>query len=119
MPALKFILSQKTSLSPLYKMTHPEQAKMYKEILTFDGGIGFASADEITVQKKDGTVFRSPLRYYESDFLTETYIGRFPNGEEFRFLFASQTNPMAAIDPMVTFGSMSTSGWAIHFKVRP
>lgn len=108
-------LYQKT-ISPMYKITHPTQKKMFDEVLTFDGGMAFASADELTVQKPDGTVFRTPLRHYESDFMTETYIGKL-NGEEFRFLFASPNNPMARIHPMVSFASVSTSGWAIHFNV--
>lgn len=116
MPALRMSLYQKT-ISPMYKITHPAQKKMFDEILTFDGGMAFASADELTVQKPDGTVFRTPLKFYERDFMTETYIGKL-NGEEFRFLFASETNPMARMNPMVSFASVSTSGWAIHFNVR-
>ena len=58
----------------MYKVTNPKQYKLYKEVLTFDGGMSFASADELVVKKKDGTTFRSSLRHYESDFLTETYL---------------------------------------------
>ena len=79
----------------------------------------FASEDELTVRKTDGTTFRTALRHYESDFLTETYVGRLSNGEQFRFIFASENNPLAQMDPMVTFGSMSTSGWAVHYRVKP
>ena len=101
-----------------YNVTHPKQYQMYKEVLSFNGGFSFASADEVIVKKKDGTTFRSPLRHYESDFLTETYVGRFPNGQPFRFLFASNTNPMAKLNPMVTFAGMATDGWAVHFNVH-
>lgn len=99
--------------------SNPKQVQMYKEVLSFDGCYAFASADELTVQRKDGSVFRTAITHYESDYLTETYVGHFPNGEAFRFIFASNSNPMAQIDPMVSFGSMSSSGWAVHFKVRP
>ncbi len=119
MAALKFELYEQSAPSETFLFLNPKQKQMYQEILSFDGGVGFASEDEIIVKKTDGTMFRSSIHHYESDFMTETYVGHFPNGERFRFLFASQSNPMALIDPMVTFASMSTSGWAIHFRVRP
>lgn len=117
MPALRMSL-YKSFMSPLYKMVNPVQNRMYNKILSFEGALAFASEHELIVQKTDGTVFRSPLQHYESDYITETYVGRM-DGEQFRFLFASSSNPLAQIDPMVTFASMSTSGWAIHFKVHP
>lgn len=117
MPTLRLELYKKV-FTPLYRSIHPEQYKMYEEALSFEGGLAFASKDELIIHKTDGTVFRTSLRHYESDFLTETYLGEFSNGELFRFIFASQTNPLAQIDPMVTFGSMSTSGWAVHYRVR-
>lgn len=117
MPALRLEL-YKNVITPLYKSMHPKQGKMYEEALSFNGGLAFATAEELIVKKVDGTIFRTPLKHFESDFLTETYIGNIL-GEPFRFLFASSTNPMANIDPMVTFGSISTSGWAIHYRVHP
>ena len=73
MPALRLEMYKKV-ISPLYKITHPDQYKMYEEVLSFEGGYAFASEDELTVRKTDGTTFRTALRHYESDFLTETYI---------------------------------------------
>lgn len=117
MGALRMTICKKTAPT-LLRFTDPKQYEMYKEVLSFDGGLGFASEDEVIVKKTDGTTFRASIRHYESDFLTETYVGRFPNGEQFRFLFASSNNPLAQLDPMVSFAGMSTSGWAVHFKVR-
>lgn len=117
MPALRLEMYKKV-ISPLYRIIHPEQYKMYKEVLSFESGYAFASKDELTVRKTDGTTFRTALKHYESDFLTETYVGKLSNGEQFRFIFASDNHPFAKIDPMVTFGSMSTSGWAVHYKVK-
>lgn len=116
MQSFKLTLRE-NKISPLYKITHPEQKRMYNEILTFDGGVISYTKNDLSVQKPDGTVFRTSLRHYETDFITETYIGIL-NGNEFRFLFASESNPMASVDPMVTFGSVSTSGWAIHFNIE-
>lgn len=118
MPTLRLEMYKKV-ISPLYRITHPQGYKMYKEVLSFDGGYAFASEDELTIRKTDGTVFRTALQHYESDFLTETYVGRLSNDEQFRFIFASNNNPLAQLDPMVTFGSMSKSGWAVHYRVRP
>lgn len=103
----------------MYEVTNPEQYKLYQEVLSFDGGMSFASADELVVKKKDGTVFRCALRHYESDFITETYLGHFPNGLPFRFLFASKSNPVARLNPMVSFAGMDKDGWAVHYNVRP
>ncbi|MBR6592275.1 MAG: hypothetical protein IKK81_06620 [Prevotella sp.] len=118
MPALRLELYKKVFLQD-YQVTHPEQYKMYEEVLSFEGGYAFASEDELTVRKTDGSTFRTELRHYESDPFTETYTGRLSNGELFRFVFACKDNPLAQIDPMVTFGSMSTSGWAVHYRVKP
>lgn len=118
MPTLRLELYKKV-ISPLYKITQPKQYKMFKEALSFEGGYAFASEDELTIRKTDGSTFRTALKHYESDLLTETYVGFLSNGEQFRFIFASNTNPLSQIDPMVTFGSMSTSGWAVHYRVKP
>lgn len=118
MPALRLEMYKKV-ISPMYKIMHPVQYTMYEEVLSFEGGLAFASEDELTVRKTDGTIFRTDLKHYESDFLTETYVGKLSNGEQFRFIFASDKNPLALIDPMVTFGSMSISGWAVHYRVKP
>lgn len=116
MPTRRMKIYRKTKPF-LYSITNPKQNALYKEVLSFDGGIAFASSDEVIVKKKDGTEFRSELRHYESDAFTETYIGRFPNGERFRFLFASSQNPISQLHPMVTFAGMSKTGWAVHFDV--
>lgn len=118
MAKLRLELYQKTA-SPALMITNPSEYKSYKEALSFDGCYAFASATDLTVWKNDGTIFRTPISHYESDFITETYLGHFESGKAFRFLFASDSNPMAQIDPMVTFASASTSGWAVHYRVRP
>lgn len=112
MPALRLHLYKSVEIDS-------SQHSSYEEALSFEGGLAFATEDELVIKKTDGSVFQTSLVHYESDMLTETYVGHFDNGEPFRFLFASSTNPMASINPMVTFGSMSTSGWAVHYKVRP
>lgn len=117
MPALRLQLYKK-AITPSYKILHPEQNKMYEEALSFDGGLAFATAEELTIKKVNGSIFRTPLCHYESDYMTETYVGEIL-GEPFRFVFASDSNPTAFWDPMVTFGSMSSSGWAVHYRVHP
>ncbi len=118
MPYLKLSL-YKEHVPFGYSLSHPQQYQMYKEVMSFNGGMSFASADELIVIKLDGTTFRCALQHYESDFFTETYLGHFPNGLPFRYLFASANNPMARIDPMVTFAGLATDGWAVHYRVRP
>lgn len=116
MPALRLRLYQKT-VPDMYSVTNPKQYQLYQEVLSFDGGMGFASEDEVIVQKKDGTVFRAPIRHYETDVLTETYLGTCSNGERFRFLFANPNNPLAQRLPLIGFAGLSTTEWAVHFEV--
>lgn len=118
MPYLKLLLYKET-VPFMYKVTNRKQYNLYKEVLTFNGGVSFVSADELIIKKTDGSTFRCALQHYESDLLTETYLGHFPNGMPFRFLFASQHNPLSQIDPMVTFAGLDTDGWAVHYRVRP
>ena len=117
MPYLKLSLYKKT-VPFMYELRNREQYELYKEVLSFNGGMSFASAEELVIKKTDGSTFRCSLQHYESDFLTETYLGHFPNGQPFRFLFASSNNPMAEIDPMVSFAGMAHDGWAVHYRVR-
>ena len=56
MPALRLELYKKVFLQD-YQVTHPEQYKMYEEVLSFEGGYAFASEDELTVRKTDGSTF--------------------------------------------------------------
>ena len=107
-------LYQKVAIS----FSDSKEKDMYQEFLSFDGALTFASKDELIVEKTDGCIFRTPISHYDSDILFETYVGQL-FGRQFRFLFASKTNPISDIDPMVTFASMATSGWALHFRVRP
>lgn len=118
MPALRLSLYQKSTPSFMYKNMHPKDYKNYQDVLSFEGCYAFASEDELTIQRNGRTIFRTSIRYYESDFLTVTYVGKM-NDVDFRFLFANNSNPLASMDPMVTFASMSPSGWAVHYRVRP
>ena len=103
---------------PMLRLFSPKQYASYKEALSFNGGYAFATATKLTIRKTDGTVFTSELSHYESDILTETYVGRLTNGEPFRFIFASNNNPLARIDPLVGFSGMSKSDWAVHYRVK-
>ena len=115
MPALRLEMYKKV-ISPLYKITHPDQYKMYEEVLSFEGGYAFASEDELTVRKTDGTEFHTSLRHTESDFATETFVGVM-NGNKFRFLTPGDVVKTLGHN-MVTFASVSTSGWAVHYDIR-
>lgn len=107
---------QKHVISPSYKFTHREEYKMYQEALTFENGTITVSTEELTVRKTDGTEFYTSLRHTESDFSTETYEGVM-NGNRFRFLTAGGVVKTMGVQ-MVTFGSISTSGWAVHYDIK-
>lgn len=112
----KKLALQKHVISPLYKFTHREEYKMYQESLTLENGIITVSTEELTVRKTDGTEFHTSLRHTESDFSTETYEGVM-NGNRFRFLTAGGVAKTLGVQ-MVTFASISTSGWAVHYDIK-
>ena len=114
--ANKKLSLQKHVISPLYKFTHREEYKMYQEALTFENGTITVSTEELTVRKTDGTEFHTSLRHTESDFATETFVGVM-NGNKFRFLPPGDVVKTLGHN-MVTFASVSTSGWAVHYDIR-
>ena len=93
-----------------------EEYKMYQEALTFENGTITVSTEELTVRKTDGTEFHTSLRHTESDFATETYVGVM-NGNKFRFLTPGDVVKTLGRN-MVTFASVSTSGWAVHYDIK-
>jgi hypothetical protein len=114
--ANKKLQLQKHVISPLYKFTHREEYKMYQEALTFENGTITVSTEELTVRKTDGTEFHTSLRHTESDFMTETYEGVM-NGNKFRFLTSGGVVKTLG-NNMVSFASISTSGWAVHYDIK-
>jgi hypothetical protein len=89
---------------------------MYQEALTYENGTITVSTEELTVRKTDGTEFHTSLRHTESDFATETFVGVM-NGNKFRFLTPGDVVKTLGHN-MVTFASVSTSGWAVHYDIR-
>ena len=114
--ANKKLSLQKHVISPLYKFTHREEYKMYQEALTFENGTITVSTEELTVRKTDGSEFHTSLRHTESDFMTETYEGVM-NGNKFRFLTSGGVVKTLG-NNMVSFASISTSGWAVHYDIK-
>ena len=114
--ANKKLVLQKHVISPLYKFTHREEYKMYQEAMTFVNGTITVSTEELTVRKTDGTEFHTSLRHTESDFMTETYEGVM-NGNKFRFLTSGGVVKTLG-NNMVSFASISTSGWAVHYDIK-
>ena len=112
----KKLVLQKNVISSLYKFTHKEEYKMYQEALTYENGTITVSTEELTVRKTDGTEFHTSLRHTESDFATETFVGVM-NGNKFRFLTPGDVVKTLGHN-MVTFASVSTSGWAVHYDIR-
>ena len=42
----------------MYKVTNKELYNLYKEVLTFNEGQTFASADELVIKKQNGSTFQ-------------------------------------------------------------
>ncbi len=114
--ANKKLALQKHVISPLYKFTHREEYKMYQEAMTFVNGTITVSTEELIVRKTDGSEFHTSLRHTESDFMTETYEGVM-NGNKFRFLTSGGVVKTLG-NNMVSFASISTSGWAVHYDIK-
>ena len=108
---------KQSKISPLYKITHRDQYNLYNEVLTFENGFLSVQSDELTIKKSDGTVLKTHLEHFETDYLTETYIGQLDDGSKFRFVKSSDTFPLKDVNPFVGFASISKAGWAVHFYI--
>ena len=100
----------------MYAFDGNEHDVSYNEVLSFNGGLIMYSPEHLSV-KNNGIFFICNLTHYGADTytLTETYMGHLDNGMSFRFTIANEKNPFFANEPMVSFGSISRNGWAVHF----
>lgn len=74
----------------------------------------------IKIITKKGQTYQYNLTYSERDTFTETYLGQFDDGNKFRLtkpidLALEMTKLKSSAVDAFSLGSISPSGWAIHF----
>lgn len=101
----------------IFKHICLSSSNSYKRVLEFDNAIANVTPTSICIEKEGKILLSSKLELYETDIMTVTYIGQFENGEQFRFLTASDTNPFFSSEPIMTIGGMGMKSWAVHFNL--
>ncbi len=74
----------------------------------------------IKIITKDGNSYQYELTFSERDAFTETYLGKFSDGNKFRLIkpvgvALEMTKLKSSCKDAFTFGSVDPRGWAVHF----
>lgn len=74
----------------------------------------------ITINTKDGSSYQYELVFSERDTFTETFLGKFSNGNKFRLIkpvgaALEMTKLKSSCKDAFSFGSIDPRGWAVHF----
>lgn len=94
----------------------------YNLVNSFDEAEIELNNQTIRIKTKKGDTYQYKITYTEGDAFTETYLGQFDDGNKFRLIkpigVALEMTKLksSAIDAF-SFGSISSTGWAIHFHL--
>lgn len=94
----------------------------YDLVTSFDDAEIELNNRSISIRTKKGETYQYAITYSESDTFTETYLGYFNNGNKFRLIkpigvAMEMTKLKSSAADAFSFGSISPSGWAIHFHL--
>lgn len=94
----------------------------YDLVNTFDDAEIEISSQKILIKTKKGKIYQYKISYSEHDTFTETYLGQFDNGNKFRLtkpigVALEMTKLKSSAADAFSFGSISPTGWAIHFHL--
>lgn len=94
----------------------------YDLVNTFDDAEIELSSQKILIKTKKGEIYQYKISYSEHDTFTETYLGQFDNGNKFRLtkpigVALEMTKLKSSAADAFSFGSISPTGWAIHFHL--
>lgn len=92
----------------------------YNLVNNFDGAEIELNNQLIIITTKNGESYKYKLAYSEQDTFTETYLGQFDEGSKFRItkpigVALEMTKIKSSATDAFSFGSISPTGWAIHF----
>jgi hypothetical protein len=102
-------------------MNNAEQVS-YNLVNSFDEAEIELNTQTIKIKTKKGETFQYKLTYSEQDAFTETFLGQFDNGNKFRLIkpigvALKMTKLESSAADAFSFGSISPTGWAIHFHL--
>lgn len=94
----------------------------YDLVNTFDDAEIELSSQTIRIKTKKGETYHYKITYSEHDTFTETYLGQFDNGNNFRLtkpigIALEMTKLKSSAIDAFSLGSISPTGWAIHFHL--
>jgi hypothetical protein len=100
-------------------MNNSEQVS-YNLVNSFDEAEIELNNQTIKIKTKKGETYLYQLTYSERDTFTETYLGEFDNGYKFRLtkpigVALEMTKLQSSATDAFSLGSISPTGWAIHF----
>lgn len=102
-------------------MNNAEQVS-YNLVNSFDEAEIELNSQTIKIKAKNGETFQYKLAFSERDTFTETYLGQFENGSKFRLtkpigVALEMTKLKSSAIDAFSLGSISPTGWAIHFYI--
>ena len=112
---MKAIIFQRKILSKAEQVS-------YDLVNSFDDAEVELNNQTIKIKTKKGDTYQYKITYSEHDTFTETYLGQFDDGNKFRLIkpigVALEMTKLksSAIDAF-SLGSISPTGWAIHFHL--
>ncbi len=100
-------------------MTNTEQVS-YDLVNSFDEAEIELNNQTIKIKTKKGETYQYKLIFSERDTFTETYLGQFNDGNKFRVtkpigVALEMTKLKSSAIDAFSLGSISPTGWAIHF----
>lgn len=94
----------------------------YNLVNSFDEAEIELNNQTIRIKTKKGDTYQYKITYSERDTFTETYLGQFDDGNKFRLtkpigVALEMTKLKSSAIDAFSFGSISPTGWAIHFHL--
>lgn len=76
----------------------------------------------IQIKTQNGIKYQYKITFSEHDTFTETFLGQFDDGNKFRLIkpigvALEMTKLKSSAADAFSFGSISPTGWAIHFHL--
>ena len=101
--------------------SYSEEKQLCEKIEVFDNALVNITEEKIEVTMNGQIVFSSSLMKFESDFLSITYRGLYPNGTPFRLVRSSEFVKNMILsqgkNDGITIASMKPDGYAIQYDI--
>ncbi len=104
------------------KIVSKTEQVSYNLVNSFDEAEIELNNQRIKIKTKKGDTYQYKITFSERDTFTETYFGQFDDGNKFRLIkpigvALEMTKLQSSAINAFSFGSISPTGWAIHFHL--